>query len=97
MYVVADQVSVHKATEIAEWLAGRKGKEIELHYLPTHSPELNPSELVWSLVKGTAGKEFVKTKSGLNDRLLAAFEALKESLKNVQQFFREPQRLYTLS
>lgn len=97
VYVVVDQVSIHKATEVAEWLAGREGKEIELHYLPTYSPELNPAELVWSLVKGTVGKEFVKTKSDLKDRLLAAFEALKGAPKKVQQFFREPDCLYTVS
>ena len=97
MYVVADQVSVHKATEIAEWLAGRKGKEIKLHYLPTYSPELNPAEAVWSLLKGTAGKEVVKTKSGPKDRLRAAFEALKKSLNKVQKFFSEPHCLYTVS
>ena len=97
VYVVVDQVSIHKATEVAEWLGGREGKVVELHYLPTYSPELNPAELVWSLVKGTVGKEFVETKSGLKDRLLAAFKALKEAPKKVQQFFREPEFLYTVS
>ena len=78
-------------------LGGREWKVVELHYLPTYSPELNPAELVWSLVKGTVGKEFVETKSGLKDRLLAAFKALKEAPKKVQQFFREPEFLYTVS
>ena len=94
--MVVDQVSIHKATGVAEWLGGREGKGVELHYLPMYSPELNLAELVWSLVKGTVGKEVMELKSGLKDGPLAAYEALKEAPKKVQKFFHEPECLHTV-
>ena len=97
VYVVLDQVSIHKATVVSEWLNRREGAEIELHFLPTYSPELNPAELVWSLVKGTVGKEFVKTKKALGARLLAAFEALRDAPKKVERFFLEADCIYTVA
>lgn len=97
VYVVLDQVSIHKATAVGEWLAKREGAEIELHFLPTYSPELNPAELVWSLVKGIVGKELVKSKKGLKARLLAAFEALRDAPKKVERFFLEADCIYTVA
>lgn len=97
VYVVLDQVSIHKATVVSEWLEKREGAEIELHFLPTYSPELNPAELVWSLVKGTVGKELVKSKKGLMARLVAAFEALRDAPKKVERFFLEADCIYTVA
>lgn len=66
--MVLDRVSIHKAPTVGEWLDTREDAKIELHFLPTHSPGLNPAEMVWSLGKRIVGKEFVKSKKGLKIR-----------------------------
>ena len=38
IYAVVDRVSIHTAKEVAQW---RQGKDVELHFLPTYSPELD--------------------------------------------------------
>ena len=94
IYAVVDRVSIHTAKEVARW---RQGKDVELHFLPTYSPELNPAELVRSLVKQGVGKEFVRTQSELLERLLAAFKALQVAPRKVQQLFREADCACTVS
>lgn len=94
IYVVLDNVSIHTAEEVNKWL---EGKDMELHFLPTYSPELNPAELVWSLVKGAVGKQVVKTKSELKERILEQFEALLAAPEKVRKFFQEPDCADTVS
>jgi transposase len=51
IFLVADNMAVHHSKILKEWL---KGKEhlIELHYLPSYSPELNPVEYISCYIKG---------------------------------------------
>ncbi|MFD3330547.1 transposase, partial [Streptomyces sp. NPDC058701] len=42
---IVDRHSAHRSKTVRDWLASHKD-EIELHFLPSYSPELNPDELV---------------------------------------------------
>ena len=48
VFLVLDRLPVHRSAKVRAWLAGRQA-EIEVFYLPGHSPEL-----VWGLVKYSA-------------------------------------------
>ncbi|GAA4764193.1 hypothetical protein GCM10023329_07480 [Streptomyces sanyensis] len=44
-HLIVDRHSAHRSKAVRVWLADHKD-EIELHFLPSYSPELNPDELV---------------------------------------------------
>jgi transposase len=43
IYVIADNLSVHHGKRVKAW-AGERSDEVELYYIPSYSPELNPDE-----------------------------------------------------
>jgi transposase len=45
IHLVVDGHSAHRSKKVRDWLADH-AEEIELHFLPPYSPELNPDELV---------------------------------------------------
>jgi transposase len=45
VHLIVDRHSAHHSKTVRTWLASHKD-EIELHFLPSYSPELNPGELV---------------------------------------------------
>ncbi|MFI9626313.1 IS630 family transposase [Streptomyces sp. NPDC052042] len=45
VHLVVDRHSAHRSKAVRAWLADHQD-EIELHFLPSYSPELNPDELV---------------------------------------------------
>ena len=51
--LIVDEHPVHKARETARWLE-RHAEQIEVHFLPPYSPELNPDELLNQDVKTNA-------------------------------------------
>jgi transposase len=51
--IVVDNAKYHHAKIVDEWIQSLNGK-ISLLFLPPYSPELNPIERVWKLVKRTA-------------------------------------------
>jgi transposase len=53
VFVIVDAHPVHRAKLVQAWRA-RHTHELELFYLPSYSPELNPDELLNNDVKGNA-------------------------------------------
>jgi transposase len=51
VFLVLDNLNVHKAKPVREWLEEQKDR-IEVFYLPPYSPELNPSEYFNGDLKG---------------------------------------------
>ncbi|MGI5448554.1 transposase [Streptomyces sp. CA-243310] len=45
VHLIFDRHSAHRSKTVQAWLAGRTD-EIEVHFLPSYSPELNPDEPV---------------------------------------------------
>ena len=50
--LVWDGAAIHRGEKVREWLANGGAKRIELAILPSYSPDLNPTEGVWSYLKG---------------------------------------------
>lgn len=49
--VVWDGASIHRSQEVRDYLADGADKRLHLVRLPAYSPELNPAEGVWNLMK----------------------------------------------
>ncbi|MER5931776.1 IS630 family transposase [Streptomyces sp. NPDC002054] len=45
IHLVVDRHSTHRSRAVRDWLADHPN-QVELRFLPSHSPELNPDELV---------------------------------------------------
>jgi len=56
IFLVVDNFSVHKSREVREWLEVHQ-ERIEVFYLPTYSPDLNPDELLNRHLKSVIFKE----------------------------------------
>lgn len=55
MYLIVDNLKVHHALCLQDWLKKKK-KVLELRYLPSYSPELNPDEYVNNDLKQALNK-----------------------------------------
>ncbi len=94
--LVVDNCSIHRARIIQEWLEANQAS-VELYFQPTYSPQVNPVELLWALVKRRVSRELSKTKAQLRDNLEAAFQFLKKAPEQVRSFFREADCKYILA
>lgn len=83
VFLVVDNLRVHHAKMVTEWLAGQKDK-IEIFYLPAYAPEHNPDEYLNNDLK-----QQIKNKPRANDRpsLIASTTSV---LKSIQ---KQPQRI----
>ena len=94
--VVVDNCSIHIAKKTKQWIAENADK-CEIFYQPTYSPEVNPVELTWALIKREVSQQVSKTKAQMRVNLKTAFDSLKESPEKVQAFFREKDCKYILA
>ncbi|WUL20690.1 transposase [Streptomyces sp. NBC_00353] len=51
-----DGHSAHRSKKVRDWLAAHPD-DVELHFLPSYSPELNPDELVNADLKHSLAKQ----------------------------------------
>ncbi len=94
--VIVDRHRIHTSQPIEAWKE-RTEAPVEIHLLPAYSPELNPTEQVWSVVKRRVGKMLVRTVRQLREHLEQALQALEADPTKVQGFFREADCAYTAS
>ena len=58
MLIFVDNASYHKSAKVKKFLESLDG-DIILEYLPPYTPELNPIEILWRVIKrALAGKIF---------------------------------------
>ena len=50
IFLIVDNLRAHKAKLVQSWLSDHKD-EIEVHYLPAYSPDLNPDEFLNNTIK----------------------------------------------
>jgi hypothetical protein len=62
VFLIVDNLRAHKTKSMRKWIEEENGSRIEVHYLPTYSPELNPDEyLNNTLIKQLANDPPPKT------------------------------------
>lgn len=94
--LVVDGLAVHKAKCVERFVQSKKGK-LELHFLPTYSPDLNPDEFVWNHLKqnGTSKKPLRKDES-LKERVEQDLTAIKQNRPLIRSFFQAASVSYTI-
>ena len=94
--LVVDGLPAHKANSVREYVKSTGGK-LELHFLPTYAPDLNPDEFVWNYLKqnGTSKTPLRKNES-LKARVHADLTAIKQDPPLVRSFFKAKSVSYTV-
>ena len=93
IFLILDNLRVHHAKKVKEWLANR-GDAIELFFLPSYSPELNPDECLNSdLKQAVTTRAPSRAKGDLKKATLSHMKKLSKSPQRVRNYFKhEPVR-----
>lgn len=87
IFMIVDNHKVHHAKAVRTWLEANKEK-IELFFLPSYSPELNPDELLNQDVKSNAvGRKRAKTLSEMKTNLMLYLFGTQKSPETVKAYF----------
>jgi transposase len=88
VFLVVDNLSVHDANAVEEWLAEHKDK-IEVFYLPKYAPERNPDEYLNCDVKGNINTDGLpKDREELKGKLHRFMQKLSKLPGRVASYFK---------
>ncbi len=87
VFLILDNLQVHHARKVKAWLAEHES-EIEVFYLPSYSPELNPDEcLNADLKEGVTKRAPTRSKKGLKRAAVSHLRKLQKSPERVNRYF----------
>jgi transposase len=94
VYVIADNLRVHHGKKVKAWAAAREG-EIELYYIPSYSPELNPDEyLNRDLKKNVHGRRAPRSQAELKENVKVFMRMLQRCWWRVAKYFNSSKLEY---
>jgi len=94
IFLILDNIRVHHAKVLKPWLEENKDK-IELFYLPSYSPELNPDELLNQDVKSNAvGRKRAKSLTELKNNIMQYLFGTQKSPGLVRSYFQKSEVSY---
>lgn len=94
MFLILDNLRVHHSKPVKAWLAAHE-EHIEVFYLPSYSPELNPDERLNADLKQAIGsKVAVRTKRKLKAAANEHMNMLENTPDRVKAYFRDPKVKY---
>ncbi len=94
VFLILDRLRVHRARLTQDWLAQHRS-EIEVHYLPPYSPELNPDEGVNAdLKQAVPRKAPARSKQQLKRAAISHMRRLAKMPKRIRSIFQHQQFRY---
>ena len=94
VFLILDNLRVHHSKPVKAWLAEHK-EQIEVFYLPSYSPELNPDERLNADLKHALGSRIqARTKDKLKQVTKAHMEMLENNPERVISYFSDPKIKY---
>lgn len=94
LILLVDHATFHGSKPVRNFVREHRDK-LRVFFLPKRAPEFNPDEQVWNEIKNNKiGKQPVKNKFDLKERLLTALDALQKNTKRVISFFHLPDTKY---
>jgi transposase len=97
VFLILDNLRVHHSKPVKAW-AIENAKKIELFYLPSYSPELNPEErLNADLKHAITSKVPVRTKAKLRQAATQHMTMLQKTPERVKKYFGDPKVAYAAS
>jgi transposase len=94
VFLILDNLRVHHSKNVKEWLE-KNNEKIELFYLPSYSPELNPDEYLNGNLKNKvhSGKP-VRNQGDLEKKTLSFMRTLAKRPAHVRSYFKHPRVAY---
>ena len=87
VFLILDNLPVHRARTVQDWLAGRRA-EIEVFHLPAYSPELNPDEgLNADLKQAATRKPPARSRDDLKRTLVSTLRSLSKRPGRIRSYF----------
>jgi transposase len=94
IFLILDNLKVHHANLVREWLDGKED-QIEIFYLPSYSPELNPDEYLNNDIKqGVHSKTLFRDEKSLKKGVLSHMRMLQKMPERVMNYFKHPRIAY---
>lgn len=94
VFLIVDNLRVHHSKEVKAWLETRKDR-IELFYLPSYSPELNPDEYLNNDLKQNMNRDSIPiNKTQLDGKVVNTMKTLSKARSKIRSFFRHPRVAY---
>jgi len=94
VFLILDNLGVHHCKPVKAWLAERT-KHIEVFFLPSYSPELNPDERLNADLKHAIGSKVpVRTKDKLRAAANDHMAMIEANPERVQSYFQDPRVTY---
>ena len=94
VFLILDNLRVHHSKIVKAWVSDRKD-QIELFYLPSYSPQLNPEERLNADLKQAMGKRVpVRTKAKLREATSAHMMMLEQNPGRVMSYFQDKRVKY---
>ena len=94
VFLVMDNLKVHHCKPVKEWLRDN-GKRIEVFYLPSYSPELNPDERLNADLKHAITTSVPRrTRQGLLEKTTEHMNMVKSSPERVKTYFKDKHVAY---
>jgi transposase len=94
VFLILDNLRVHHSKPVKAWLAEHQA-QIEVFYLPSYSPELNPDERLNADLKYALGSRVqLRTKEKLKSATKAHMDMLDKNPERVRSYFQDPRVRY---
>ena len=94
IYLIVDNLKVHHSFAVRDWVEEHEEK-IEIFFLPSYSPELNPDEyLNCDLKSGVHSGIPARTKKQLTSKSISHLRKLQRLPKRVMKYFKHPKIAY---
>jgi len=93
-FFIVDNLPQHHSKVVKQWVQENR-ESIEIFYLPSYSPELNPDEyLNCDLKRGLNSKRMPRNTDQLKTNTQAHMNQLAKNAEKVKAFFRHPKVKY---
>ena len=94
VFLILDNLRAHHSKLVKMWLADKQVK-IEVFYLPSYSPQLNPDERLNADLKYAIGSQVpVRTKTKLKAAATQHMQMLEANPERVKSYFGDPRCAY---
>lgn len=95
IFLIVDGHPAHKAKPVKQFVAEHEA-HIELFFLPSYSPQLNPDEITWAHVKRKVARATVQSKEEMKEKIIGALRQLQRLPQVVASFFHAPTCRYAM-